>query len=125
MKLEIKRLASESKALLGGLKFYYNINVKLIAKDDEKKLWDKYQYSSKDILVLSSLDFIPSFEKNVKGGRYTSFGKLLAGHTWESKELYLIFTEIPTVINKNLISMNEELNMRENWNENDETVDLN
>ena len=50
MKLEIKRLASESKALLGGLKFNYNINVKLIANDDEKKLWDKYKHNSKSIL---------------------------------------------------------------------------
>ena len=87
-------------------------------------MWYKYQYSFKDILVLSSLDFIPSFEKNVKGGRYTSFVELLAGHTWESKEPYLIFTEIPTIIKENLICMNEELNMREHWNENDETVDL-
>ncbi|MBA3061445.1 MAG: hypothetical protein FP833_00555 [Atribacteria sp.] len=126
MKLEIKRVASEYKALLGGLKFNYSINLKLTANDDEKNLWDKYKYNSKSILVIRSLDSnsIEPFEKLVQGGRYTSFNDLLKGSTWESKELYLIFTEIPTIIAERLIGMDGELNTRENWNGNDETVDL-
>ncbi len=128
MKLEIKRVASENKALLGGLKFNYSINVKLIASDDEKKLWDKYGYSSETLTVIGgSIDsnLAESFNGHVKGAPIaTDFNLLTKGVTWESKELFVVFTNIPNVIAEKLVSMEGQLKLRENWNGNDETTDL-
>lgn len=127
MKLEIKRVASENKALLGGIKFNYSINVKLIASDDEKKLWDKYRYSSETLTVIRggiNSSQAESFNGHVKGAIATDFNLLTRGVTWESNELFVVFTDILNVIAEKLVSMEGQLKLREDWNGNDETMDL-
>jgi len=127
MKFKIKRVSSENKALLGGLKFNYSINVKLIASDDEKKLWDKYRYSSETLTVIrgsiNSSQAEP-FNGHVKGAIATDFNLLTRGVTWESNELFVVFTDILNVIAEKLVSMEGQLKLREDWNGNDETMDL-
>lgn len=126
MKLEIKRVTTEKKAFLGGPEFKYSINVKLLVNDKEKKMWEKYEYLSKEFLVVGSGDSsdIESFAKNVKGWRYVSFNKLLQGQTWETNQLYVSFTAIPTVIAEQLQGMQAQLNLREHWNGQNEILDL-
>jgi len=126
MKLEIKRTTREGKALLGGLKFEYSLSVKLLANDEEKKLWEKYRYRSEDFSVIRDSDpkKCEVFAKDIKGWYRTSFDGLLKGYTWSAKELYLLFTEIPAVIAQRLRDMQGELNSRERWNGQNESLDL-
>lgn len=122
MKLQIKRATKVGKGLLGGAKFEYSCDVQLLASDEEKDLWKKYGYDSENIFVSGGDS--EAFATNVKGDSVVSFNSLLEGHTWKAKELYVVFTAIPTVIAQQLRAKHAELNARELWNGQDEVLDL-
>lgn len=121
MKLQIKRATKEGKGLLDGAKFEYSINVQLLASDEEKSLWNKYNYVSERFPVSDAHgDTIP----DVYGGNTVSFSDLLNGHTGAAKELFVVFTLIPNIIAQQLTTKHAELIAREHWNGQDEVLDL-
>ena len=122
MELQIKRTGGAGKKkFLGGVKFEYSCDVQLLASDEEKDLWNKYEYNKEYFFVSNNEE---SFKANIEGINGVSFDGLLEGRTWRAKELYVVFTEIPAIIAQQLVAKHAELNAREQWDGQDEVLDL-
>lgn len=153
MKLEIKRSAKElAKDILFGRRFVYSCSVRLLASEEEIKLWEKYDHMKSKLINVSGGEFRAEsfmgtmlnialntesdattkarqqeFMRVITTGKSDiniSFYGLLKGYTWEAPQVYKIFGEIPFVIAKQLGILHSELNAREKWDGKDEVLDI-
>jgi len=125
MKLEIKRETEEKKGgFWSDAGFIYKLSVKLFPSDVESQLFQKYNYSDNELSFLDEFLTLAQSGTPLGGPVTVTFNSLIKGCTWEAKELYVSFTQIPTVIRKRLEEMKAELRARESWHGRDEEIEI-